>query len=52
MIIDFAGRFQSAFGFTTKKMSSRLEEEGFDEVIYDSRLLRKAKPHFMELIAA
>lgn len=36
MIIDFAGRFQSAFGFTTKKMSSRLEEEGFDEVIYDS----------------
>lgn len=36
MIIDFAGRFQSAFGFTTKKMSRRLEEEGFDEVMYDS----------------
>lgn len=33
MKIDFAGRFQSAFGFITKSISSRLDKEGFGEVI-------------------
>lgn len=33
MTIDFAGRFQSAFGFITKSISSRLDKEGYGEVI-------------------
>ncbi len=33
MTIDFAGRFQSAFGFITKSISSRLEKDGFGDVI-------------------
>lgn len=33
MTIDFKGRFQSAFGFITKNISSRLENNGFGEVI-------------------
>ncbi|WP_418894704.1 DUF6046 domain-containing protein [Limibacterium fermenti] len=36
MKIDFAGRFQSAFGFITKSISSRLDKEGFGEVIRNS----------------
>lgn len=36
MTIDFAGRFQSAFGFITKNISSRLDKEGFGEVIRNS----------------
>ena len=36
MTIDFAGRFQSAFGFITKSISSRLDKEGFGEAIRNS----------------
>ncbi|MEA4916544.1 DUF6046 domain-containing protein [Proteiniphilum sp.] len=36
MKIDFAGRFQSAFGFITKSISSRLDKEGFGDVIRNS----------------
>ncbi|MEL3904445.1 MAG: DUF6046 domain-containing protein [Treponemataceae bacterium] len=36
MTIDFAGRFQSAFGFITKSISSRLEKDGFGDVIRNS----------------
>lgn len=35
MIFDFTGRFQSAFGFSTGNVSSRLNESGFGEVVKD-----------------
>ena len=33
MIFDFSGRNQAAFGFSTKNVSSRLDEQGFGDVV-------------------
>lgn len=35
MVFDFAGRYKSAFGFTTTNVSSRLTQQGFGEIIKD-----------------
>jgi len=35
MTFDFTGRFQSAFGFSTGNVTSRLDESGFGEVVQD-----------------
>jgi len=35
MTFDFTGRFQSAFGFTTGNVTTRLDASGFGEVVKD-----------------
>ena len=42
MIIDFAGRFQAAFGFMTGNVAARLIENGFGEVINDGNVFDMA----------
>lgn len=42
MIIDFAGRFQAAFGFMTGNVAARLIENGFGEVVKDGNVFDMA----------
>lgn len=42
MIIDFAGRFQAAFGFITGNVAARLIENGFGEVVKDGAVFDMA----------
>ena len=42
MIIDFAGRFQAAFGFITGNVAARLIENGFGEVVKDDNVFDMA----------
>lgn len=42
MIIDFASRFQAAFGFMTGNVAARLIENGFGEVIKDGSVFDMA----------
>jgi hypothetical protein len=35
MIFDFSGRFQSAFGFSTTNVSTKLKQTGFEDILND-----------------